>query len=68
MPSKPDGRKMASFRLSTAAQGLLEQTAEAMTRAGPLPHTKTDVLELAIHDFCGKTLKKLQNRIDNVKT
>lgn len=50
-----------SFRLSEEARALLRETADALTEARPR-HTMTDVLELAIREFCQKTLAKLRKK------
>lgn len=60
MPAKRnDEPKMVSFRLSAEAQKLLGDTAAAISATAPMHHSKTDVLEMAIRDWCKKKLKNL---------
>lgn len=49
---------MNSFRLTESAQQLLEDAAQYLTESGPLEVNKTDILEMAIDDYCKKILKK----------
>lgn len=69
MPRKrQDNPSMVSFRLSAEAQGLLEQAADVMSRVGPVTVSKTDMVEIAVREWCKKNLEKFRNRLDVVNT
>ena len=60
MPNQPKSprRTPATFRLKQETHDRLRQIADALGRSGPLEYTKTDALEMAVHDYAKKILKK----------
>lgn len=52
-----DGRKMASFRLTKPAIQMLTEITVALSDRSPIRHTKTDALEIAIHEYHKKIFR-----------